>query len=184
MPAAIQRRCSSRSCFLLRALLHQEVRMGGRAGTARSRQLSCGCCTSTVCAASGAVVLQCFRRRRRCGARCGATHSRPGSGTLLAQRLGSRAGHEGGAGGRRDRPSAPFRCLEPGYRRELLRVYASNVDNICTRFLEDRRKQLQAPLPTTPPLPHPTTPFRSPLRSPFRSFSTSALGWRYARPHP
>ena len=43
----------------------------------------------------------------------------------------------------RDRSSAPFRCLDSGYRRELLRVYASNVDSICVRFVEERRAQLQ-----------------------------------------
>lgn len=43
----------------------------------------------------------------------------------------------------RDRPSAPFRCLDPQYRRELVRVYLSNVEGICRRFVEERRDQLQ-----------------------------------------
>lgn len=45
---------------------------------------------------------------------------------------------------RRDRPSAPFRCLDPQYRRELARVYTTNVEGICRRFVEERRAKLQA----------------------------------------
>ena len=37
----------------------------------------------------------------------------------------------------------PFRCLDSQYRRELVRVYLSNVEGICRRFLEERREQLQ-----------------------------------------
>lgn len=47
----------------------------------------------------------------------------------------------------RDRPSAPFRCLDPQYRRELVRVYLSNVEGICRRFVEERRDQLQVLMP-------------------------------------
>lgn len=50
----------------------------------------------------------------------------------------------------RDSPLAPFRCLDSGYRRELLRVYSSNVDSLCTRFLEERRTQLQVLLKQLP----------------------------------
>jgi hypothetical protein len=31
----------------------------------------------------------------------------------------------------------PFRCLDSQYRRELVRVYLSNVEGICRRFLEE-----------------------------------------------
>ncbi len=44
----------------------------------------------------------------------------------------------------RDRPSAPFRCLDPQYRRELVRVYLTNVEGICSRFMEEKRDELQA----------------------------------------
>lgn len=43
---------------------------------------------------------------------------------------------------RRDRPSRPFRCLDAQYRRELVRVYLTNVESICRRFCEDRRQRL------------------------------------------
>ena len=46
--------------------------------------------------------------------------------------------------GGRDRPSAPFRCLDPQYRRELVRVYLTNVEGICSRFMEEKRDELQA----------------------------------------
>ena len=36
----------------------------------------------------------------------------------------------------------PFRCLDPQYRRELVRVYLTNVENICRRFIEEKREQL------------------------------------------
>lgn len=42
----------------------------------------------------------------------------------------------------RDKPSRPFRCLDPQYRRELVRVYLTNVENICRRFCEDKRARL------------------------------------------
>ena len=41
-----------------------------------------------------------------------------------------------------EKPARPFRCLEPQYRRELVRVYLTNVEGICRRFLEERRDQL------------------------------------------
>jgi hypothetical protein len=44
---------------------------------------------------------------------------------------------------RRESPSAPILCLDPQYRRELARVYLSNVEGICRRFVEGRRDQLQ-----------------------------------------
>ena len=42
----------------------------------------------------------------------------------------------------RDRISRPFRCLDPQYRRELVRVYLTNVEGICRRFVEERRDKL------------------------------------------
>lgn len=42
----------------------------------------------------------------------------------------------------RDRPSLPFRCLDPQYRRELVRVYLTNVEGICRRFVEEKRGSL------------------------------------------
>ena len=42
----------------------------------------------------------------------------------------------------RDRPGRPFRCLDPQYRRELVRVYLTNVEGICRRFLDEMRDQL------------------------------------------
>ena len=33
----------------------------------------------------------------------------------------------------------PFRCLDAQYRRELVRVYLSNVESICRKFVEERR---------------------------------------------
>jgi len=38
----------------------------------------------------------------------------------------------------------PFRCLDPQYRRELVRVYLTNVEGICRRFLEEKREKLYA----------------------------------------
>jgi hypothetical protein len=40
----------------------------------------------------------------------------------------------------RDRATAPFRCLDPQYRRELVRVYLTNVEGICRRFVEEKRE--------------------------------------------
>ena len=42
----------------------------------------------------------------------------------------------------RDRPSAPFRCLEAQYRRELVRVYLSNVETLARKFVEEKREAL------------------------------------------
>ena len=36
----------------------------------------------------------------------------------------------------------PFRCLDAQYRRELVRVYLSNVESICRKFVEERRGTL------------------------------------------
>ncbi|GFR46380.1 hypothetical protein Agub_g7962 [Astrephomene gubernaculifera] len=41
-----------------------------------------------------------------------------------------------------DKPSKPFRCLDPQYRRELVRVYLTNVEGICRRFCEDKKARL------------------------------------------
>jgi flagellar biosynthesis GTPase FlhF len=42
----------------------------------------------------------------------------------------------------RDSPQRPFRCLDAHYRRELVRVYISNVETLCQQFIEERRKHL------------------------------------------
>ncbi|CAD7695139.1 unnamed protein product [Ostreobium quekettii] len=42
----------------------------------------------------------------------------------------------------RDRVDRPFRCLDPQYRRELVRVYLTNVEGICRRFVEERRERM------------------------------------------
>merc|ERR1719263_2185397 len=42
----------------------------------------------------------------------------------------------------RDRINRPFRCLDPQYRRELVRVYLTNVEGICRRFVEEHRERL------------------------------------------
>ncbi|KAL8196031.1 hypothetical protein R6Q57_025031 [Mikania cordata] len=39
----------------------------------------------------------------------------------------------------RDRSDCPFPCLDNLYRRELLRVYSSNLETICRLFVEDKR---------------------------------------------
>ncbi|XP_077231158.1 TNF receptor-associated factor homolog 1a-like [Tasmannia lanceolata] len=39
----------------------------------------------------------------------------------------------------REKAHRPFRCLDSQYRRELVRVYLSNVELICRRFVEERR---------------------------------------------
>lgn len=36
----------------------------------------------------------------------------------------------------------PFRCLDPQYRRELVRVYLTNVEGVCRRFCDDKRARL------------------------------------------
>ncbi|CAH2046690.1 unnamed protein product [Thlaspi arvense] len=43
----------------------------------------------------------------------------------------------------RDRVDRPFRCLYFQYRRELVRVYMNNVEQICGRFVEERRSKLR-----------------------------------------
>ncbi|KAK8952738.1 MATH domain-containing protein [Platanthera guangdongensis] len=42
----------------------------------------------------------------------------------------------------REKVNRPFRCLDCQYRRELVRVYLSNVEQICRRFFEDRKNKL------------------------------------------
>ncbi|CAN0904380.1 TNF receptor-associated factor homolog 1b [Linum grandiflorum] len=42
----------------------------------------------------------------------------------------------------REKTDRPFRCLDCQYRRELVRVYLSNVEQICRRFVEERRGKL------------------------------------------
>ncbi|KAL8171386.1 hypothetical protein V2J09_023190 [Rumex salicifolius] len=42
----------------------------------------------------------------------------------------------------RERGDHPFRCLDCQYRRELVRVYLTNVEQICRRFVDDRRGKL------------------------------------------
>ncbi|GMI95927.1 Tumor necrosis factor Receptor-Associated Factor 1b [Hibiscus trionum] len=42
----------------------------------------------------------------------------------------------------RAKADQPFRCLDRQYRRELARVYLTNVEQICRRFLDDRRSNL------------------------------------------
>ncbi|XP_047093831.1 TNF receptor-associated factor homolog 1b-like [Lolium rigidum] len=42
----------------------------------------------------------------------------------------------------REKVDRPFRCLERPYRRELLRVYTTNIEQIYRRFIEERRNKL------------------------------------------
>ncbi|KAL7220188.1 hypothetical protein ACSBR2_013116 [Camellia fascicularis] len=42
----------------------------------------------------------------------------------------------------RERADRPFRCLDCQYRRELVQVYLTNVEQICLRFVEERRSKL------------------------------------------
>ncbi|KAK4586173.1 hypothetical protein RGQ29_023392 [Quercus rubra] len=42
----------------------------------------------------------------------------------------------------RERADRPFRCLDCQYRREFVRVYLTNVEQICRRFVEERRSKL------------------------------------------
>jgi len=44
--------------------------------------------------------------------------------------------------GCRDRPHMPFRCLDAQYRRELVRVYLTNVETICRKFVDEKRATL------------------------------------------
>ncbi|GAB2266122.1 hypothetical protein Dimus_001145 [Dionaea muscipula] len=43
----------------------------------------------------------------------------------------------------REKADRPFRCLDCQYRRELVRVYLTNVEQICRRFVEERRGKLK-----------------------------------------
>ncbi|GAB2294542.1 hypothetical protein Dimus_028746 [Dionaea muscipula] len=43
----------------------------------------------------------------------------------------------------REKADRPFRCLDCQYRRELVRVYLTNVEQICRRFVEERRVKLK-----------------------------------------
>ncbi|XP_017226631.1 TNF receptor-associated factor homolog 1a isoform X3 [Daucus carota subsp. sativus] len=43
----------------------------------------------------------------------------------------------------RERADRPFRCLDCQYRRELVRVYLTNVEQIARRFVEERRGRLK-----------------------------------------
>ncbi|XP_059650909.1 TNF receptor-associated factor homolog 1a-like isoform X2 [Cornus florida] len=43
----------------------------------------------------------------------------------------------------RERADRPFRCLDCQYRTELVRVYLTNVEQICRRFVEERRGKLE-----------------------------------------
>uniref|UniRef100_A0A2P2MJ11 MATH domain-containing protein n=1 Tax=Rhizophora mucronata TaxID=61149 RepID=A0A2P2MJ11_RHIMU len=42
----------------------------------------------------------------------------------------------------REKADRPFRCLDCQYRRELVRVYLTNVEGNCRRFVEERRGKL------------------------------------------
>lgn len=42
----------------------------------------------------------------------------------------------------REAVGRPFRCLDSQYRRELVRVYLTNVEGICRRFVEEKREKL------------------------------------------
>ena len=42
----------------------------------------------------------------------------------------------------RDRMHAPFRCLDAQYRRELVRVYLTNVETLCRKFVDEKREAL------------------------------------------
>ncbi|KAL4273635.1 hypothetical protein GQ457_13G025730 [Hibiscus cannabinus] len=42
----------------------------------------------------------------------------------------------------KEKADRPFRCLDCQYRRELVRVYLTNVEQICRRFLDERRQML------------------------------------------
>lgn len=42
----------------------------------------------------------------------------------------------------RENSHRPFRCLDCQYRRELVRVYLTNVEGICRRFVEEKREKL------------------------------------------
>jgi hypothetical protein len=42
----------------------------------------------------------------------------------------------------RERADRPFRCLDSEYRKELVRVYLTNVEQACRRFVEESRTKL------------------------------------------
>ncbi|KAJ3698828.1 hypothetical protein LUZ61_002533 [Rhynchospora tenuis] len=42
----------------------------------------------------------------------------------------------------REKLDRPFRCLDRIYRRELVRIYMTNIENICRRFVDERRSRL------------------------------------------
>ncbi|KAE8688391.1 MATH domain-containing protein [Hibiscus syriacus] len=42
----------------------------------------------------------------------------------------------------REKADRPFRCLDCQYKRELVRVYLTNVEQICGRFLDERQQKL------------------------------------------
>ncbi|PSS01395.1 MATH domain-containing protein, partial [Actinidia chinensis var. chinensis] len=42
----------------------------------------------------------------------------------------------------RERADHPFRCLDCQYKRELVRVYLTNVEQICHRFVEERSSKI------------------------------------------
>ncbi|XP_078180840.1 uncharacterized protein LOC144574689 isoform X2 [Carex rostrata] len=42
----------------------------------------------------------------------------------------------------REKTNSPFRCLDLQYRRELVRVYLSNVEQVCRHFVEERKNKL------------------------------------------
>ncbi|KAG6550159.1 hypothetical protein Mapa_008116 [Marchantia paleacea] len=50
----------------------------------------------------------------------------------------------------RENPHRPFRCLDCQYRRELVRVYLTNVEGICRRFVEEKREKLGKLIEDTP----------------------------------
>lgn len=44
----------------------------------------------------------------------------------------------------RDNADRPFRCLDPFYRQDLVRVYLSNVEGVCRKFIEQKRGELSS----------------------------------------
>ncbi|GMI69911.1 Tumor necrosis factor Receptor-Associated Factor 1b [Hibiscus trionum] len=42
----------------------------------------------------------------------------------------------------REKADRPFRCLDCQYRRELVRVYLTNVEQICRLFLDERQQKI------------------------------------------
>ena len=66
------------------------------------------------------------------------THAPPGIGITLSRQVVICSHHLPC----RDRSAAPFKCLDAQYRRELVRVYLTNVEGICRRFVEEKREQL------------------------------------------